>query len=201
MTIPPIVKALRWKGNKRTASEVRPVPPEVLSATDALRDEGRFEEATRLLESQSPTALSVDGVALVRLALSRFGSGDPDGALEALKEADSAADRQRAVVAINRANILKVQGKFEEALSAARQAVSLVPTFAEAYLVLIAVHACRNSQEDRIEVHRTFSSLGTAIPDWRQNEEIVRYLVEDIDYARLRRDGDVAFYLKGGASS
>lgn len=198
MRVPPIVKAMRWHANKRTVSEVPSVPPAVMRSADLLREKGRFEDATRLLESQSPSALSVDGVALVRLALSRFGSGNLDGALEALKDADSAADRQRAVIAVNRANILKVQRKFEEALSAARQAVALVPTLVEAHLVLIAVHACRDCNQDSLEIHRAFSAMETALPEWRKSEEVVRYLREDVDYAQLRARGDIEHYLKGG---
>lgn len=198
MKVPPVVKAIRWRANKRTASEVPSIPTAVLSAADALRDEGKFEEATRLLESQPSSALSIDNVALVRLALSRFGSGDLEGALKALQDADTAIDRQRAVVAVNRANILKVQGSFDEALSAARQALDLVPTLAEAHLTLIAIHACRDNEEDRIEVHRAFSAMDIALPEWRQSQEVVRYLYEDVDYAQLRARGDVEFHVNGG---
>ncbi|MDE0379299.1 MAG: hypothetical protein OXI20_08640 [Rhodospirillales bacterium] len=162
------------------------MPYEVLGHVDELCERGEFDEAINLLEEQRPEVMTYDIRALSRLAVSRYGAGDITGALKALDAADGAIDHAKALIELNRSNILKVMGEFDAALKAAHRVRALAPQWCAGHLMVIAVHECRDLPEDRKAVKDAVDTMKKTWPGWRQDLEFWRYLLTDADYSALR---------------
>jgi len=179
---------LRWQSNKATVPRTRRVPEGVLAESIECHRRGAFEDSVTALESQPPEVRDQDPDALVVLALSRFGADDYEGALKELSKANRVLDEMRAKVQVNRANILKVLGRFTEALEAASMAKRLMPRHFAPYLSLIAIHECRGTSLDRDEsralLHEIKANGVAAL--WR--DQLRSYLEADADYDGLRRN-------------
>ena len=178
---------IRWAANKRTLIRTRPIPEAIIDECRALSLAGAFDEAAHKLEAQPDMAH--DARALTDLALARFGGGDYDGALEALRQTTEVLDEMKSRVEVNRANILKVQGHYVEGLRTAYRARDLAPTWCGPHLMLVAILECRQAAGDRDMVKSTIEAMKNLWPASICDAQLHEYLRQDVDFSLLRRDG------------
>ena len=184
-----LIRKIHWTGNKRTIRTEHRIPDHVLNQVRAFRDEGQYEDAIALLEEQDKRVMSGDNIALINLALARFGIGDYSGAHEALDRTEQALLDAQAAVLINRANIFKVEGEYEAALEAAYKAREIAPDRSASHLALIAVLEARQSPDDAAEVEQAAEIMRRAWASFEHYGDDPRsYLNDDMDFADLRKD-------------
>ncbi len=181
------VRRLLWRANKRTLPAADHVPDVVLKQVDEFRETGAFDQAVKLLERQPSDALSCDARALSRLAVCRYGNNDHEGALVALDNAEAALRRATALLDLTRANIFKANRRFDEALVVARRVREFAPHWCAGHLMVIAIHECRGTPEDRTAVEEAVALMQRVWPEWRQDGELKEYLLTDVDYAEFRQ--------------
>lgn len=176
----------RWDANKRTIARTRRVDEDVLDRAAALKEQGRFAEAADLLKAQPEEALAGDAVALNGLGHFLFGEGKLAEALASYEAAEHAACRDMAKALINQATVLKSQKRYDDAFEVARRARDLQPDWFVPYLTLIAIHEWRAQAADRNAAEEWCKALTENCAGWAENAELWRFLLRDVDYARLR---------------
>lgn len=182
------LKAKQWEANKRTLPRARRVSDDILNQAAALKERGRFAEAAGVLQAQPDEVLAGDVVALNGLGHFLFGDGRVEGALASYQAAERAARLDMAKALVNQATALKTLKRYDEALTAAERAREFEPAWFVPYLTLIAIHEWRATETDRQAAAEWGKSLTTHCTDWEANAELWRFLLTDVDYARLRSD-------------
>ncbi|MER8370604.1 hypothetical protein NKH84_24025 [Mesorhizobium sp. M0902] len=182
------LKAKQWEANKRTLPRARRVSDDILDRAAGLKDQGRFSEAIDLLKAQSDDVLAGDAVALNGLGHFLFGDGRIEEALASYQAAEKAARLDMAKALVNQATALKTLKRYDDALAIAGRAQELEPTWFVPYLTLIAIHEWRATEADRHAAADWGHSLTTNCSGWQANTELWRFLLTDVDYARLRSD-------------
>jgi tetratricopeptide (TPR) repeat protein len=182
------LKTKNWEANKRTIPRARRVSDEVLDRAAALKDQGRFADAVDLLRAEPDEVLSGDAVALNGLGHFLFGDGHLEDALLSYRSAEGAARRDLAKALVNQATVLKTLKRYDEALAVAERARELEPAWFVPYLTLMAIHEWRGEEADKSAVASLCKSLTANCPGWEDNAELWRFLLTDVDYARLRSD-------------
>ena len=185
-----LMNRIRWQGNKRTIPAPKRVPEDVINEAATLFESGAFDEAVQRLEAQPSELLANDSRALVILGLSYFGQDDYDGALEALDSSAQILNEQKAKIEINRANVLKVKGDLNAALEAAYAAQRLLPKHNGPYLTIISILEYRYGPGYRSELKSIIDEMNRSWPEWKNDAEFWDFLLNDADYASLRRDKD-----------
>ena len=145
-----------------------------------------FEGVCALLNEQDVDELHRSYRALNIRGLSRFGLADYESALGDFESAERTLDRVRAQILVNKSNLLKVMGRYDEALSAAQIARDLAPKWAASHLSVLAVLECRNDGNGRRDVEGAVSEMKRIWPEWRSDRDFWSYLMTDVDYSSLR---------------
>lgn len=182
------LKAKQWEANKHTLPRGRRISDDVLDRAAALKDEGRFAEAVELLKAEPGDILATDAVALNGMGHFLFGDGHVEEALMSYQKAESAARLDVVKALVNQATALKTLKRYDEALAIADRAKDMEPAWYVPYLTLIAIHEWRATDADKNAVADLARSLKTNCSDWEANAELWRFLLTDVDYARLRSD-------------
>jgi len=181
------MRRVQWNANKRTVEKRALVPFHVKEEADTLLGRGDYEGARSLLEGQEASALARDHAALITLGLVHFGQHDYDGALAIFDKAEAAINHVRARILLNRANVLKVQKRYEQALQVSLEVRELAPQWSASHLMILAVLECSGCDENRTAVLKSVDHMTEVWPEWREDPEFWGYLMTDVDYSNLRK--------------
>ncbi len=181
------IRRIRVSTNGLPVRHTSRMPREVIEASKAYRRSGNFEAAIAEIEARPPSEVAGDAGALNEVALSYFGAGDPRNALNVLDAAMAKVRFSEASIQINRANVLKSLGRYDDALDAALAARDTCPAFVLTHLAVISVYTDRDGSGDRESAKEAVLSMTCWCPEWMADPEVRRYLRQDGDF-RIRRD-------------
>lgn len=180
------LRAEHWKWNKRSV-----VMNKEFKAAKERHELGKFKETLEELQADQHNGEQVGHRNLNAIAVTLLGLGQHEQALEALDEAerrliDQAVDnvRERAMLRVNRAMVLKSLDDYEGAHAAAREALEFDPSWVVPHLLALALYS---SDCDLDGAYRAFETMDQDCPGWDQDPEAWWYLMEDFDYAPIRQ--------------
>lgn len=178
----------RWETSARSQEgRGRRVDEEALDQATASHHRGAYAEAESRLEAE-PNLVN-DARGLVLLGLTRFALDEYETALEAMDQALVLASEDVAKIEVNRANLLALRERYDEALSATARARQAAPHLWTPLMQEMAVLERRDRPGDRERVIELARTVVRQWPDWKERD-IARYLALDIDHAWLRLADD-----------
>ena len=181
-----VIRRKVWTANKKTYPKPLRIPISVIDRAQLLKDDGDFDAAIELLKEQPEKAVASNSEVLSTIAMCQFGLGDLEGALQTFDRVDDLIQKLQAKSFLNRANILKVAKRYDEALSIAHKSRELWPAWSGGHLIVIAVLECRANPEDPGRVREAIHFMKSIWPGWPLDADLWQYLENDIDYAELR---------------
>jgi tetratricopeptide (TPR) repeat protein len=184
------ILATNWRVAHRTHPRPERMPETALGEAARHRDAGRFDMALAVYLSQPRHMLDQDPVALNGMGHAHLGLGDNERALDCFRDAAGAALLHQAKALTNQAHALRGMKRFEEAEQAARQACEIKPDWFLPYLMWIAILEWRGEEGDRLRVREVVEQMKERCPDWYREEEFWTYILDDVDYRRLREPGE-----------
>ena len=161
---------------------------ETVEEAKALRREGRYVEALAILEDSQHTGGERTGFRVLNeMGLARFALGETEEALGSFDAALNSIRQDVVAILVNRANVFGALGCHDEALASAEEAREQDPKSWLPYLAAIAVHADRNTAEDRQAIRDLVQLLEKNAAGWTTDSLVTKYGDEDADFRALKR--------------
>lgn len=175
------LRAVQWEANKRTLlSPVTVEKPSLMEIYEKIGC-GQFEEIIEVIDAETKSPYH-----LKSLGLAYFGIGDLNKAEHYFEKAVTSFYRELAGAYLNLANLNKVAKRYETAIEKALKAIEYSPDWYAAYLMLIAIYENRDADGDEVAVEKILSRIASDHPEFIQDEDFTRYIMTDVDYAKLR---------------
>jgi tetratricopeptide (TPR) repeat protein len=173
----------QWNATLRSMPHLPRVSETLLAEAIALHQDGDYEAAKALLNADEH--IDNDPVALNARGLAALGHEKFDGALADFTKTIELLKTQLSEVMVNQSSTFIQMRRYDAALQAAHEARQLNSQWVGPWEDLLSIY-CRQRQLDA--AFAIAEEMKAQWPGWSCDEELARYLVEDIDLSPLRSD-------------